>query len=53
LSSSEVRGTRLILIVGLVVFVALFALFGTMAMGVDKRLSTSKTIAAIWSVLVA
>jgi hypothetical protein len=52
-SSSEVRGTRLILIVGLVVFVVLLAIFRTMLVGADKRLSTSKTIAAAWSALVA
>jgi hypothetical protein len=52
-SSSEVRGTRLILIISLVVFVVLLVIFRTMLVGVDKRLSTSKTIAAAWTALVA
>jgi len=45
--------TRLILVVSLVLFAALSWSLRPMLVGADKRLSTSKTIAAAWSYLVA
>lgn len=52
-SSDEVWWTRGILALSLLAFLVITAVLKSMLVGADKRTSTSKTIAAIWSTLVA
>jgi hypothetical protein len=52
-SSNAIDETRLILILVLIVFAGVSWLLKDVLIGTDKRLSTSKTIAAVWTYLVA